>query len=109
MQMAVLSTIFVGGLALFGWQVARSAGMGGLIALIPNVYFALKISRDRSKGPHEIVRGFYVGEVVKLILTAVLFMLVLRLPEIRFLPLFTGFMAVLGVFWFSLLLDKNSM
>ncbi len=109
MQMAVLTVIFVGGLVLFGWQAARSAGLGGLIAFIPNVYFALKISHDQGNDPQRIMRGFYVGEVVKLILTAVLFVLVFRLPNISFMPLFTSFVAVLGVFWFALLLDKNTM
>ncbi len=108
-QATVLVVIFIGAWFLFGWQVARSAGFGGLIALIPNAYFALKISRDRSKDPRGIMRGFYVGEVVKLVLTAVLFVLVFRLPDIRFVPLFASFMAVLGVFWFALLLDKNTM
>ncbi len=106
-QAAVLAVIFLGGWALFGWQVGRSAGYGGLVAWIPNAYFALKICRDRGKEPQRIMRGFYVGEAVKLILTAGLFVLVFRLPEILFIPLFASFVAVLGVFWIALLLDKN--
>jgi len=106
-QAAVLAVIFLGGWVWFGWQVARSVGYGGMTALIPNAYFALRMCRDRGKNPRRIIRGFYMGEAVKLILTAVLFVLVFRLPEIRFMPLFAGFVAVLGVFWFALLLDNR--
>ncbi|WP_022950172.1 ATP synthase subunit I [Methylohalobius crimeensis] len=107
MQAAVLAVVFLGVLAGFGWQAAKSAALGGMIALIPNAYFALRISRSEGKSPRQVVRGFYLGEIVKLALTAALFFLVLRLPGIVFLPLFAGFVAVLGVFWFALLLNKK--
>ncbi|GAB4357327.1 MAG: ATP synthase subunit I [Methylohalobius sp. ZOD2] len=107
MQAAVLAVVFLGVLAGFGWQAAKSAALGGMIALIPNAYFALRISRSEGKSPRQVVRGFYLGEIVKLALTAALFFLVLRLPGIVFLPLFAGFSAVLGVFWFALLLNKK--
>lgn len=108
LQAAVLAAIFAGSLAGFGWQVAKAAGLGGMIALVPNAYLALKIGRSQGKSPHQIVRGLYLGEVVKLALTGVLFFLVLRLPEIRFVPLLLGFMAVLSVFWFALLLNVET-
>lgn len=108
MQATVLMAVFLGGLAGFGWQAAKSVGLGGVIALIPNAYLALKISRSQGKTPQQIVRGFYLGEVAKLALTAILFFMVLCLPGIRFLPLFVGFTAVLSVFWFALLLNEQT-
>lgn len=108
MQAAVLLAVFLGGLAGFGWQAAKSAGLGGIIAFIPNAYLALKISRSRRKTPQQILHGFYLGEIVKLVLTAVLFFLVLRLPDIKFISLLVGFVAVLSVFWFALLLNEQT-
>lgn len=106
MQAAILVALFFGGLAGFGWQAAKSAGLGGVIAFLPNAYFALRISRSQGKTPQQIVRGFYLGEVAKLALTGVLFFLALRLPEIGFVPLLVGFVAVLSAFWFALLLPE---
>lgn len=108
MQAAVLLAVFFGGLAGFGWQAAKSAGLGGIIAFVPNAYLALKVSRSQRKTPQQILRGFYLGEVIKLALTAVLFFLVLRLPDIRFMSLLVGFVAVLSVFWFALLLNEQT-
>ena len=104
-QAAVLLTLFFAAVVLLGWLMARSVLLGGLIAFVPNAYFALKISRNRKKAPQQIVRGFYLGEVVKLALTAALFFLVLQMPDIQVLPLFLGFIAVLGGFWIALLTE----
>jgi ATP synthase protein I len=102
MQVAVLTAVFLGGLVGFGWQVAKAAGLGGMVALLPNAYLAMKISCSQGKSPEQIVRSLYWGEVGKLALTAGLFFLVLRLPEIRFIPLFVGFIAGLSALWLAL-------
>lgn len=106
MQAAVLLAVFIGGLVGFGWQVAKSAGLGGVIAFLPSAYFALKVCRSQGKTPQQIVRGFYLGEAVKLALTAAFFFLALHMPGVRFVPLMLGFIAVLSVFWFALLLPE---
>ncbi len=107
MQAAVLTAVFLGGLIGFGWQVAKAIGLGGMIAWLPNAYLAARISRSQGKSPEQIVHSLYWGEVVKLALTASLFFLVLRLPEIRFMPLFVGFIAGLSAFWLALLSSKT--
>ncbi|MDD5034981.1 MAG: ATP synthase subunit I, partial [Methylococcaceae bacterium] len=82
-----------------------SALLGGLIGFLPNVYFGMKFGRkDPSKSADEVVGAFYLGETIKLIVTALLFVLVFQLPGILFLPLFIGFGSVIAVFWFALLL-----
>ncbi|GAB6068625.1 hypothetical protein JCM13664_19450 [Methylothermus subterraneus] len=108
MQAAALIVVCLGGLAGFGWQVAKSAGLGGLIAFLPNAYFALKVSQSQGKTPQQIVRGFYLGEAVKLGLVGVLFFLALRTPGVRFVALLIGFIAVLSVFWVALLLSEQT-
>jgi len=104
-QAAVLLALFGAVMAGFGWLAARSALLGGLIAFVPNAYFALRICRSREETPRRFVRRFYVGEAVKLVLTAALFFLVLQLPDVQALPMFLGFIAVLGGFWIALLTE----
>lgn len=108
LQLAVASLVSLGIGLVWGWPAAKSSALGALIAFLPNAYFALRIARSRGQTPKQIVRGFYLGEVVKLVLTATLFFLVLRMPGLRFGPLFAGFAAVLGAFWLALLLDKKT-
>lgn len=102
--MAVIGTALVTQIG-FGWVCARSVFLGGVIAWIPNAYLAIKISRSAGKRPEQIVRGFYTGEAIKLVLTAVLFILVFRMPDILIAPLMVGFVAAMSVQWFALLLD----
>jgi ATP synthase protein I len=53
---------------------------------------------------NQVVRAFYLGETIKLLFTALLFIIVFQLPGIWPLPLFIAFGAVMAVFWFALLL-----
>lgn len=106
-QIVVLACVVLVGWVVFDWYVARSILLGGAIAWIPNAYLAIKISRSSGKKPQQIVRGFYIGETVKFILTMALFVMVFQMPNILFLPLMIGFAAVLSVHWFALLLEKS--
>lgn len=78
--------------------------MGGIVAFLPNLYFILWVFRANGQNAKKIVNSFYAGESGKLILTALLFFLVFQLPDIEFLPLLTGYVAALSVFWFALIL-----
>ncbi len=90
---------------LFGWSEARSALCGGLVAFVPNAHFAYKIVRSKGKVAKRVVQTFYRGEFFKILLTALMFAFMFQLPGILFFPLFVGFIAVLTVFWFALLMQ----
>jgi ATP synthase protein I len=49
-----------------------------------------------------VVNAFYAGETGKVVLTAALFAIALKLPSVNFLTLLAGYAAVLSVFWFAL-------
>jgi ATP synthase protein I len=98
---AVVSLGFVVG----GWQKAFSSAIGGLAAFIPNLYFALRVAGSAEQDARKILRSFYVGESVKLLLTVALFMLIFQIPSIEILPLMAGYVAALSVFWFALLVQ----
>ena len=92
-------------LSLGGAEAGRSALYGSLVALLPNLYLAVRMVRVSEKSPKAIVRALYRGEVVKFLLVAGLFAAVLRQPDLRPVPLFLTFAAVTLTHWFALLID----
>ncbi|MHA6491809.1 F0F1 ATP synthase subunit I [Pseudomonas borbori] len=96
---------------LWQWRgdVAGYSGLcGGLIAWLPNVYFAHKAFRfSGARAAQAIVRSFYAGEAGKLILTAVLFALTFAgVKPLDALAVFGVFFLTQLVNWFSPLLMK---
>lgn len=63
-------------LVLQGYQSALSAVIGGMICVLPNAYFAIKaFSHSGARAAKQIVHAFYLGEAIKIIMTAALFTL----------------------------------
>ena len=102
-QMLIIVAVSLGFAAL-GWQKAFSSALGGLAAFIPNLYFALRVAGSAEQDARKILRSFYVGESVKLLLTVTLFVLIFQIPNIEILPLMVGYVSALSVFWFALLM-----
>lgn len=78
-----------------------SALLGGLIFTIPNAYFAYKaFTYSGARAAPQIVKSFYMGESVKLILTAVLFTVVfVSVKPLDVLALFLTFFILLMSNW----------
>ena len=98
--LAQLAVILLAATALFGWRGAVSgySGLcGGLIAWLPNLYFAHKAFRfSGARAAQSIVRSFYAGEAGKLILTAVLFALAfVGVEPLAPMQLFIGYLLAL--------------
>lgn len=91
-----------------GWCAGYSAICGGLIAWLPNLYFALKAFRHSgARAAKEILRSFYAGEAGKFVLTAILFALVFVSVKPLDVPiLFGAFIVTQMVSWFAPLLIK---
>lgn len=110
--LAQLAVTLLVAAVLYGWRgpVSGCSGLcGGLIAWLPNVYFAHKAFRfSGARAAQNIVRAFYAGEAGKLILTAVLFTLAFVVVKPLDAPaLFGGFVLALSVGWFSPLLMRT--
>ena len=85
--------------------------LGGMIAWLPNLYFAHKAFRySGARAAREIVRSFYAGEAGKLILTFVLFALTFAGVKPLEAPMLFGvYLLTLMVSWFApLLITKFS-
>lgn len=96
----------IGGAAAFLMAVLRSraeayaALFGGVVAIAPNVYFALRVyARRQSAEPNEVVGRFYRAEVGRFALTAVLFFVGVSMFARQFLPLICTYMACLAAYW----------
>ena len=90
-----------------GAQKAMSSGLGGLVVILPNLYFAYRVQLANGKEAKQIVRSFYVGEAGKIFLTAALFIIVFQIPGMNLVSLLMGYMAVASVYWFALILWRN--
>jgi len=83
---------------------ALSSIIGGMIAFLPNLYFAYRLSLVKESSAKKIVQSFYSGESRKVIMTCVLFALAFQVPNVQFFPLMACFVAALSVFWLALIL-----
>lgn len=104
MQVLVIIITSLGLLIFAKTHWIISSLLGGLIAFLPNLYFAYYISLAKDQGAKKIVRAFYAGESRKILITCGLFAVALQLPNVQFFPLLVSFAAVLSVFWFALIL-----
>lgn len=90
-------------LALADLRAAWSALLGGGINMTATLYFAYRVF---AAGPgstgRQVARAFYIGEAVKIVLTAVLFMAVLLWVKVALLPLFVTYAATMLAFWLVL-------
>jgi len=98
-----LAMILVGavGFAQAGKVAGLSALLGGLIAWVPNVYFAVRAFRYRgARVAQKIVRSFYAGAFGKYVLTMAMFGVVfIMVRPLNPLALFIGFILVMAVYW----------
>jgi len=107
LQVLIAGLIASGFFVLGGWKNALSPALGCVIALLPNCFFAYKMFLSRNLEAKKIVRSFYTGESTKIILTAALFAIAFQIPDLNLLTLLVGYLAVLSVFWFALILWRN--
>lgn len=91
-------------------RVAGYSGLlGGLVAVIPNAYFAYRVYRySGARSARAIVKELYSGEAGKLILTAALFVLVLMgVRPLGMLALFAGYFAAVATGASALLIVRG--
>ncbi len=93
-----------------GHVAGYSALAGGLICVLPNAFLALRLTVPRSDpDPKGLVRAAYVGELGKLALTVIMFIVVFTLVRpLSAGALFAGFIVgQLATFAGFLMRDRN--
>ena len=89
--------------AIGGIHSASSAALGGAIGTIASFGMALLAFSGRSTpSPARILGTFYAGEIVKVALAVVSFILVLKLTGASPGPMFAGYIATFIVYWIVL-------
>jgi ATP synthase protein I len=101
-QLAITLCLAVLWAVVLGLNAATSALLGGLVYIIPNIYFANKLFKYQgARAAKQIVNSFYKGEALKIILSIVLFTAVFVLCKITPLAFFTSYILVLMTHWFA--------
>ncbi|WP_298771050.1 ATP synthase subunit I [uncultured Shewanella sp.] len=109
MQAAVAVTASIFFFAMWGAQFGYSALAGAAIAVLPNFVFAtLAFSHTGASASAKVIKTFYWGEAVKMLLTIVMFSLVFIYMEVVFMPLFVCYTLALIVHWAAPLYFKQS-
>ena len=102
-QLALTGLVAAGAGWLGGSASGLSAAIGGSIGIVAGLYQALRMFRvDASKDPAGFMRGVYVGEVVKIILTAALTIAAIKVLNVTMLPFMIGYIAIYVVYWVAL-------
>ncbi|MBS0359165.1 MAG: ATP synthase subunit I [Proteobacteria bacterium] len=101
---------FVGLLALIFTEMMEpkagySALLGGLVYLIPSGLFAaIFFRKSGANAGKQIVFNFYWGEIVKIFISALLFIVIFKWIAVSVGVFFVTYLAAQLTFWFSPLL-----
>lgn len=108
MQLMTSGLISLVLLLFYGKDEGISAMLGGLVAIVPTIVFARKMFRFQgARAAKQIVKSFYIGEALKILLTAILFCLVFILYKVAPLAFFLTYIVVLMNYWFAPLIFAN--
>lgn len=92
----------------FGVNAASSALLGGMVYIVPNVYFARTLFKYQgARSAKQIVNSFYKGEALKIILSLLLFTAVFVWVKITPLAFFAAYIMLLMTHWFAPLIIAN--
>jgi ATP synthase protein I len=104
-QLVFWQFIIIVGLALIlllvqGIQSGLSVLLGGLAYVLPNFMFVWRVfARTSAQAARQFLIAFVVGESTKLILSAVLFVLIVKYLPVRLMPALGGYIAAIVGFW----------
>jgi ATP synthase protein I len=99
-QLAVTVVLALLSLVLFDSITAASLLSGGLIGILAGFYQAQRMMRaDAGAHPEAFMRGLWVSEAVKIVLTVALFIVAIRLLRVTMVPTIVGYAGTYIVYW----------
>ena len=99
-QAAVLAVFFIMTWVFLDWTKASAFGVGGLCAWIPAFLYALLVfTKASTRNTGRFVAIFYIGEFIKLMLSAVLVVIAVVKFELNTLYVLLGFIVTLMAFF----------
>jgi len=100
-SMALAITSFMA-TVIFSRVIGISVLMGGLVWLVPQGYFAVKLFHQIETTPKKFIARFYINEIIKLVLVSILFFSVVRFFTANWGGLFAGYFCTQLFFCFSM-------
>jgi len=96
---SLMTLIFTLIIFLFlGFESAKSAFLGGIIGILPNLYFAYKAFKYAgARASKMVVESFFSGVKQKMAIMAVLLGLTLKFVDISPVPFFSTFCLVMAL------------
>ena len=86
----------------FGWAGSIGVLSGGIAIIVPGWIFVKKLfHRTGATQTGKIIRNLYVGEVLKLVITAVISVLFLAFIRVNVLSFFVGFIMAQMAYWLA--------
>ncbi len=76
-----------------------SALLGGFAYIIPSWYFIRKLFTNKQRTPQAMVRTFYVGELTKLLLSAILLVLIVKFIPTNLFAVISGYIVACLSIW----------
>ncbi|HEX7081000.1 MAG TPA: ATP synthase subunit I [Gammaproteobacteria bacterium] len=96
-------------LALWDQVAALSALLGGMTAVVPNGFLAARLLKPRAGGARGLMRSAWIGEIGKLLLTALLFGVIFAFIRPLAVPaVFGGFIGAQLVVFGALLIGGTA-
>ena len=87
---------------------AKSAAVGGAIAVVPGAFYAWRLIGSRNGSPERMLRVHFAAESGKLALTFVMFGVTFAwMKDVSVIPLFASYIAVLLAYWLALIVFKR--
>ena len=103
LQIAAVAVLALVAGVTTGMDSARFLLLGGVVAIVPNALFALRLALHRKRTPESYPVVFFLGEFAKIGLTVgLLAWIVKSVPDIRWLPLLIGLIVALKAPLFAL-------
>ena len=98
-------------ITLFAWGFGNaydsySAFLGGMICVAAGFCFLHLSFRQSKRDPASMVKDLYLGELCKLLTTALAFLVILKFGHVQPLPFFIGYILTQLAFWVSPLIYK---
>ncbi|KPK32974.1 MAG: hypothetical protein AMJ66_06065 [Betaproteobacteria bacterium SG8_40] len=108
LQVLVLGVVTLGFLLFSGLAAAKSAAIGGAIAVVPGAFYAWRLIAFRNAPADRLLRVHFVAEAGKLTLTFVLFAVTfVWIRDVSVIPLFAAYIATLMAYWLALIVFKR--
>jgi len=99
-QLAGVAILALAALPMAGAQHAFSVFAGGLAYCLPNLLFVWRVFRYAgAQQMNQFMAAFFIGEMIKLFLSGILFLLVVKYWSVSLLSVLVGFAGAIILFW----------